>query len=218
MKMYMPCRAGRSHRNGGILTMPKKPKFTRESLLQEAYAIAGNQGIEEVSSRSLAKSLGCSIQPIYTHFPTMAELRQETFRYACRQFTREILACKADADPFEWTTQCVIDLARNRPNLFKLVFLSNGFTSRSLPETMRDLLENQRLVSRIMEKYDLDQQTCEDVILRSELVLLGIGTMICSNHLSFQDDEVHAVMRRTVLDLVRGARKKHSVCVVSETH
>ena len=190
--------------------MPKKPKFTRDGLLQEAYAIAEAQGIDEVSSRSLAKTLGCSIQPIYTHFPTMAELRQETFRYACRQFTREILNCRPDADPFEWTTQCVIDLARNRPNLFKLIFLSNGFTTRSLPETMRDLLENQRLTSRIMELYGLDQKTCEDVILRSELFLLGIGTVVCSRHMEIEDQEVHAVMRRTVTDLVRGARKAQS--------
>ena len=193
--------------------MPKKPKFTRESLLQEAYAIAEAQGIDEVSSRSLAKSLGCSIQPIYTHFPTMAELRQETFRYACRQFSREILACKADTDPFEWTTDCVVDLARNRPNLFKLIFLSGGFTSRSLPETMRSLLENQRLNSRIMEIYDLDVDRCEDVLLRAELFLLGIGTMICSRHLDFPDPEIHAIMRRTVTDLVHGTGKKQSVCI-----
>ena len=81
---------------------------------------------------------------------------------------------------------------------------------------MHDLLENQRLVSKIMEKYSLDQVTCEDVILRSELFLLGIGTMICSNHLTFQDEEVHAVMRRTVIDLVQGARKTQSVCVPVE--
>ena len=79
---FLPCQAGHRHGNGGIYIMPKKPKFTRESLLQEAYSIAEIQGIEEVSSRSLAKNLNCSIQPIYTHFPTMAELRQETFRYA----------------------------------------------------------------------------------------------------------------------------------------
>lgn len=193
--------------------MPKKPKFTRESLLQEAYAIAEEQGIDEVSSRSLAKSLGCSIQPIYTHFPTMAELRQETFRYACRQFSREILACKADADPFQWTTDCVIDLARNRPNLFKLIFLSGGFTSRSLPETMRSMLENQRLNSRIKDLYDLSDQGCEDVLMRSELFLLGIGTMICSRHMDFPNDEIHAMMDRTIRDLVHGAGKKQSVCV-----
>ena len=193
--------------------MPKKPKFTRESLLQEAYSIAEIQGIDEVSSRSLAKSLGCSIQPIYTHFPTMAELRQETFRYACRQFSRELLSCKADADPFEWTTDCVVDLARNRPNLFKLVFLSGGYTSRSLPEAMRCLLDNQRVTSRIMELYDLDEETCQDVLLRSELFLLGIGTMICSRHLDFPDEDIHNIMRRTVQDLVQGAGKKQSVCV-----
>ena len=193
--------------------MPKKPKFTRETLLQEAYSIAEAQGIDEVSSRSRAKSLGCSIQPIYTHFPTMSELRQETFRYACRQFSREILSCRADADPSEWTTDCVVDLARNRPNLFKLVFLSGGFTSRSLPEAMRSLLENQRVTSKIMEMYGLDEQTCEDVILRSELFLLGIGTMICSRHLEISNEEIHEIMRRTVLDLVQGAGKKQSVCI-----
>ena len=193
--------------------MPKKPKFTRESLLQEAYAIAEEQGIDEVSSRSLAKSLGCSLQPIYTHFPTMAELRQETFRYACRQFSREILACKADADPFQWTTDCVIDLARNRPNLFKLIFLSGGFTSRSLPETMRSMLENQRLNSRVKDLYDLSDQGCEDVLMRAELFLLGIGTMICSRHMDCPNDEIHAMMDRTIRDLVHGAGKKQSVCV-----
>ena len=186
--------------------MPKKPKFTREMLLTEAYSIAEHQGIGEVSSRSLAKSLGCSIQPIYTHFPTMAELRQETFRYACRQFTREILSCRSDVDPLVWTTQCVVDLARNRPNLFKLIFLSGGFTSRSLPETMRDVLTSQKLTTRVMELYDLDEKKCEDVMLRSELFLLGIGTLICSNHIEFSDEEIETMMNRTLADLVRGAR------------
>lgn len=195
--------------------MPKKPKFTRENLLQEAYNIAETQGIDEVSSRTLAKSLGCSIQPIYTHFPTMAELRQETFRYACHQFSREILACKVDVDPFEWTTDCVLNLARNRPNLFKLIFMSGGFTCRSLPETMRDLLQNQRLTAKIMESYDLDEATCEDVLLRCELFLLGIGTMICSQHMEFQDAYIHELMRRTVCDLVRGAGSKQSVCYLA---
>ena len=193
--------------------MPKKPKFTRESLLQEAYAVAEEQGIDEVSSRSLAKTLGCSIQPIYTHFPTMAELRQETFRYACRQFSRELLSCRADVDPFDWTADCVVDLARNRPNLFKLIFLSGGFTTRSLPEAMSSLLESQRLTSRIMELYDLDEDSCGDVIMRVQLFLLGIGTMICSRHLDFPDAEIHSMMRKTVGDLVQGAGKKQSVCI-----
>ena len=185
--------------------MPKKPKFTRDALLAEAYRIAEIQGISAVSARSLSKSLHCSIQPIYTHFPTMAELRQETFRYACRQFTREILACRSDADPFQWTAACTVALARNRPNLFKLIFLSDGFTSRSLPETMREILGNQRIFGRIMDSYHLDRKDCEDVMLRMELFLLGIGTMICSNHLSFTDQEIMQLTEKMVTDLVAGS-------------
>ena len=184
--------------------MPKKPRFTREALLAEAYRIAEAQGISEVSARSLAKSLQCSIQPIYTHFPTMAELRQETFRYACRQFTREILACRSDADPIRWTAMCTVHLARNRPNLFKLIFLSEGYIRRSLPETMLEVLDNQRIFGRVMDAYQLDRKDCEDVMLRMEVFLLGMGTMICSNHMAFTDQELTAIIDRTVSDLIGG--------------
>ena len=191
--------------------MPKKPKFTREELLAEAYRIAESQGIGEVSSRSLAKNLHCSIQPVYTHFPTMSELRQETFRYACRQFTREILACRSDTDPFQWTAACTVNLARNRPNLFKLIFLSEGFTSRSLPETMWEILGNQRMFGRIMDTYGLDRKECENITLRMELFLLGIGTMICSNHLAFTDQEITELIDKMVSDLVGGAKDQPDI-------
>lgn len=187
--------------------MPKKPKFSREILLQEAYVIAREKGIEEVSARSLSKRLGCSIQPIYTHFPTVAALRQETFRYACRQFTREILSWRSDADPFQWIAACTIDLARNRPNLFKLIFLTCGFTSRSIPETMQDVMKNQRTTSRIMDLYGLDRDGCENVMLRGELFLLGIGTMVCSFHLEISDEEVDKLVAMTIADLVRGVKE-----------
>ena len=188
--------------------MPKKPKFTREALLIEACAVAEEQGIDEVSSRSLAKRLNCSIQPIYTHFPTMAELRQETFRYACRQFSKELLSCRPDQDPFSWIWNRVVDLARNRSNLFKLIFLSEGYTSRSLPEAMQEILSSQKLTARVMELYDLTEEGCQDVIIRSNLFLLGIGTMICSRHLDFSDEELEAIRKKTVSDLVQGAKSR----------
>ena len=186
--------------------MPKKPKFTREMLLQEAYNIARDQGIEEVSARSLSKRLGCSIQPVYTHFPSMAVLRQETFRYACRQFTREIFACRSDMDPFRWATICTVDLARNQPNLFKLIFMMSGFATRTLPETIAEMLKNQKLSARIMEIYDLDRESCESVMIRGELFLLGICSMICSFRMEISDEQIDRIMTQTISDLVEGVK------------
>lgn len=187
--------------------MPKKPKFSRELLLQEAYAIADAEGINEVSSRSIARNLGCSIQPIYTHFPTMAELRLETFRYASKQFTRELMSCRGEEDPFHWVMECTVDLARNRPNLFKLIFLTGGFSSRSLPEAILDLVKCQKVIGKIMELYDLSKEDSEDILVRCELFLLGVGTMLCSSHMAFSDAEIRKMTDRTVSDLVQGAKE-----------
>ena len=59
--------------------MPPKQKITEEILLSHAFQIAKEQGIDAVTSRSVAKSVGCSIQLVFSHFPTMEELRQATF-------------------------------------------------------------------------------------------------------------------------------------------
>ncbi len=109
------------------MIMPPKKKITRDILLSHAFIIAEEQGISAVTSRSVAKSAGCSIQPIFSQFPTMEELRQATFDYACDKFVSEILAFENQPDFFPRVTKWVINLARNKPNLFYLLYLSDGF-------------------------------------------------------------------------------------------
>lgn len=43
--------------------MPPKPKFTREELVLASLAIVGEQGVEALTARELAKRLGCSTRP-----------------------------------------------------------------------------------------------------------------------------------------------------------
>lgn len=62
--------------------MPPRQKITKEILLDHAFQIAESKGISAVTSRSVAKSVGCSIQPVFSQFPTMEDLRQATFEYA----------------------------------------------------------------------------------------------------------------------------------------
>ena len=50
--------------------MPPKQRITKEILLEHAFKIAESHGIASVTSRSVAKAVGCSIQPVFTQFPT----------------------------------------------------------------------------------------------------------------------------------------------------
>lgn len=187
--------------------MPPKQKVSREVLLAHAFQIAEEQGISAVTSRSVAKSVGCSIQPVFSHFPTMEALRQATFDYACGKFVAEILAYENQPDFLARTTQWVIHLARYKPHLFHLVYLSGGFKGNSLIDVMMDYESNQKMVRKMSELYGLEADICKDILMRSCLFLIGIGTMICMNHMDFSDEKVAEMMKQTVADMVKGVKQ-----------
>lgn len=187
--------------------MPPKPKITKETLLEQAFQIAQENGIAAVTSRSVAKAAGCSIQPVFSHFPTMENLREATFRYACDCFVQEVLAFEGKPDFFSLVTRWVLDLARQRPNLFKLLYLSEGISGDSMLGMMMQFESNRKLIAAMEERYNLSKDCCEDILMRSILLLLGISTMICMNQVEITDRQAEEMMRQTVQDMVNGAKE-----------
>ncbi len=187
--------------------MPPKQRITKEILLDHAFRIAESNGISAVTSRSVAKSVGCSIQPVFSQFPTMEELRQATFDYACGKFVDEVLEFENQPDFFAKVVSWTIDLARNRPHLYRLLYLSGGFRGKNLTESMMTYESNRKMIAKMTELYGLDVESCKDIIVRSCLFLLGIGTMICENHFSYTDEQISQMVKQTVSDMVHGARR-----------
>jgi len=187
--------------------MPPKRKISKEMLLEHAFKIAKEQGIAGVTSRSVAKSAGCSIQPVFSQFPTMEELRQGTFDYACNIFIKEILLFENQPDFFQQTTKWVIDLAKFQPNLFRLLYLSDGFKGNTFLDVMMNYESNQKIIARMIHSYQLEPDVCKNILLRSCLFLVGIGTMICVNHMDFTHEQVADMMKQTVSDMVQGAKR-----------
>lgn len=186
--------------------MPPKQKITKEMLLEHAFRIAEEQGIMAVTSRSVANLSGCSIQPVFSQFPTMEELRQATFDYACDIFVKEILAYEDRPDFFIQAVKWIIDLARNRPNLFRLLYLSDGFSSRSASDVLIGFESSRKMITQMMELFGLEESICKDILLRGCLFLMGICTMICVDHMEFSDEQVISMTQQTISDMVMGAK------------
>lgn len=188
--------------------MPPKQRITREMILEQAFKIAEEQGVMAVTSRSVAKVLGCSIQPVFSQFPTMEELRQATFNYACEQFVREVLSFEDRPDFFMQAVKWTVDLAKNRPNLFRLFYLSDSFGSRSAFDVMMNFESNRKMREKMQATFDLEEHICKDILLRGCIMLVGICTMICVNHMDLSDEQVMDMMKRTVADMVMGAKSE----------
>lgn len=187
--------------------MPPKQRITKEMLLEQAYKIAEEQGLAAVTSRSIAKGLGCSIRPVFCQFSTMEELRQATFEYACSRFVQEVMALAQRPDFFPQVTQWVLRLAQERPNLFRMLYLSGRLPGKEFPEWMMGFESSQAMVARMQELYGLGEAACRDVLLRSCIFLVGLGAMRSAGSMELSDGQAAELMRRTVADMVRGAKE-----------
>ena len=188
--------------------MPPKQKITKEELLNFAYQIAEKEGISAVTSRSIAKLAGCSIQPVFSHFPTMEILRQETFQYACRRFMEEVLVYRDQPDFPVLVSKWTLDLARFRPNLYKLLYLSDGFSHDSIGNMMMNYESNQKMISHMAKSYSLTAAQCQKILVKSCLLLMGICTMICINHMEISDEEALTMVSETVQDMIERMKRE----------
>lgn len=184
--------------------MSQKPRISKEDLLACAYKIAVDQGIENVTSRNVANAAGCSVQPVFSHFPTMDSLRQDTYLYACRKCGEELLEKNSDDDFLTGLVHWMIDTARNRPNLFRLLYISDMCCVKSLSESMLHSDLHQRMIERVAEIYHLSRKDSENILVRGCLFLMGIGVSLCTSDIDIEEDKIIAFLRNTIDNLISG--------------
>ncbi|MDE6815827.1 MAG: TetR/AcrR family transcriptional regulator [Lachnospiraceae bacterium] len=111
--------------NEGTGKMARRESVTRDVIIDAAFSILREEGIEQVTARKLAARANCSTQPIFRIFKNMEELAQELYdRTACffreyyDSFPRHLEA------PFVHLGMIYIRFALEHGNLFSFLFLS----------------------------------------------------------------------------------------------
>ena len=114
--------------------MARTPRITAEMLLEAGAAITLEKGADALNVRSVAAKLNCSVQPVFRNFGSM-----ETFRRAVTEYLdgtyQPFVAQYLDKSDYLFTISLAhILLARDRRNLFGVLFLSNEYGSRTVPQ------------------------------------------------------------------------------------
>lgn len=189
--------------------MPPKQKITKEMLLEHAFAIAEESGIQSVTSRSVAKRAGCSIQPVFSHFATMEDLRKETFDYTHIVLDNEMLAYEQYPDFPERVVLWMLNLARNRKNLYRMIYLSDLSCDDQLPDLMMSFQVNEKMFQQMLKQHGLPVEVCWNIFQRRWLLLYGIATLICVNHANLSDEQALSILERAKADTMQGAGKQY---------
>ena len=119
--------------------MARKESITKNDIINAAFAILQEEGIEQVTARKLAAKAGCSTQPIFRVYKNMEELAEDLFAKACDFFQDYYSGFqKQTVTPFVHLGNIYIKFAAEHKKLFAFIFLSENRFGRSMYDLIPD--------------------------------------------------------------------------------
>ncbi|MBR3806876.1 MAG: TetR/AcrR family transcriptional regulator [Lachnospiraceae bacterium] len=122
--------------------MARKESITKNMLLDAAFQLVKDEGIESLTARKLAAQAGCSTQPIFRTYKNMDEVAEEVFVKALEFYNEYYKNYKKGGGvPFVDLGMAYIAFAQKEKNLFKLLFVSEKRFGHSLYEILNGELQ-----------------------------------------------------------------------------
>ena len=100
--------------------MPPKVTVTEAEILEAAFELVRCDGIEKLSARAIAQALGCSTQPIYRCYGSMAGLHEAVFERAA-ELAMGFLVGEQAEHPFLGMGLGNLRFAQEEPQLHRLI-------------------------------------------------------------------------------------------------
>jgi hypothetical protein len=181
--------------------MPPLQKITKDDILQTAFNIVRESGPENLNARSIAKALNCSTQPVFSCYANMADLKADVFAMADQYHTDYFNRVEVGEDFFLNIGLAYVDFALEEPNLFRLLFMSNGFSGINLGEfVMNDCSDH---LTRNMPNFiDRHSDATNALFTDMWLYMHGVSTMLVMNQLKISKEEIREMLARVIHSLI----------------
>ncbi|MFC3749018.1 TetR/AcrR family transcriptional regulator [Paenibacillus sp. GCM10012306] len=163
--------------------MPPKAEITKEKVLEAAFEMVREQGLDVLTARSISQKLKCSTQPIYSVYGNMEELKDDVFNQVA---TFALTSMKqydnnSNAPAMNFAIGCLL-FAQNEKHLFRVLFLSDyggDYFKRNKDRLQEEMYTAFLQIDNRLSM--LEKSKIEKIFYKLSLYWLGIGTMINTN-------------------------------------
>lgn len=184
-------------------------KIQKSDVLKEALEILKTESPEALTARRLATILDCSVQPIFYNFSNMDELRAEALK-AIHDLYLEYMNTGAKApQPYKGMGLAYIKFARDYPNYFKLLFMTE---TELTPENFISQDDSGNDIIRYgqeMTGFDVDLQRAFH--LKVWIFTHGLATLVASGTVQFSDAEIERLLTETTREIAYGVRAEREL-------
>ncbi len=194
--------------------MPPRAKITKEMIVDTAFCIVQEQGIDKVTARSISEKLNCSTQPVLYHFATIEEIKDNVYKKADEYHTGYIMNMEQDyGNPMLAIGVNYIRFAMEEKNLFRFLFQSNVFSGFGI----LDLVESEEigpLLEVLKQELDMPMEQVKKVFSTLFIFVHGYASLYANNTMVFDEKEVLEALDNVFLGAVcalKGAQDEKDI-------
>lgn len=183
--------------------MPPKPKYTKDQIIAAALGVVSQKGINALTAKELGHALNTSATPIFTVFNSMLEVQDAVKVAAMERF--EAYAHKSDADMpvFKQVGMQMILFAKEEPQLYQLVFMSQNSDVRSFDDIYSHLGSvADECLNSIRKDYGLSTEDAKTLFEHTWIHTFGIGTLCTTGMCDFSNEQISKMLTQDFMAMM----------------
>ena len=188
--------------------MPAKAKVTKEMIVDAAFAIAREAGVENINARIVSERLHCSTQPVMYHFATIEELKRTVYAKAALYHSEYLMTMKK---PPKGAALGIgmnyIRFAIEEPHLFRFLFQSDYFNGKTLLELI-DAEELIPVLSAMQGSLGIGMEQTKTVFITVFLFAHGYASIIANNSLKYDEELINSQLEQAYRGAILAAQEE----------
>ncbi len=188
--------------------MPAITIFSKETIIDTAFNIACEEGLDHLTIRHIAKKMRSSIAPIYVNFEHIEDLKKAVLDKAQGIFY-EMIHASDHEDLFLRYAIASISFSKAYPKLYDAFLLSEDHPL----ETKKNVLGMIETAKKDPKCKDLDTPSLMTYIISMQALQIGLSIMARKSyyHSFLSDQEMIKLLDETGLTLINNLLKEKGI-------
>ena len=174
--------------------MPPKAKITKEMIIDAAFEITREHGIEAVNARTIAEKLGCSTQPVLYYFKTIGDIKSAVWKKTDDFHTDYIMDIRS-SEPMMDIGLNFIRFAATEKNLFRLLFQSDGLVEKEVTDMVWTGSASPML-EVLMRTEHVDLEGARSIFSTIGFYVHGFASLLANNSMEYNEESARVMLKR----------------------
>lgn len=191
--------------------MPPKAKYSKEQIIDGAFNIVREKGASSLSARNLAKYLGISTGPIFVAFNSIEEIQESVLAKAKDLYNGYISEGLEETPSFKGAGMKFIQFAKDEPELFKIIFLSENKSKDEFTHFLPQNDDNYPIIQDAIEKsYGMSPEEARNLYNHMSVYAYGFASLYMQKIYTYTMEDISRMMTEVFSAIIKAGKKDKS--------